>query len=349
MLEEPGRFRLKTYEVPDISPDQMLLKVEMVSICGSDRLIYKGERHAESFPKILGHEVVGHLIEVGEDAAARSRVAPGDRVALEPYLYCSKCEYCRAGHYHMCVLKRTYGITLDFSQPPYLLGGYGEYMVLVPGTKVHRVDPEVPAEAATLSSVVGNGVRWIFTRGCLQSAESVVILGPGSQGLSTALAAREAGAAAIIVCGLSRDADRLELAHEFGATHTIDVEAEDAPARIEKILGRKADLVVECAGTAEAVAQGLALVRSMGRYVLVGIDGGQLTPLLTDHVVTNEISIYGGLGQAGDMERAVEIVNSRKYPVEKIITHVFPLQEATRAMELFIHEPEKCIRTALVP
>jgi len=92
----------------------MLLKVEMVSICGSDRLICKGERHAQSFPKILGHEVVGHLVQVGDDAAACLQLGPGDRVVVEPYLYCNDCEYCRAGHYHMWVLKRIYGITLDF-------------------------------------------------------------------------------------------------------------------------------------------------------------------------------------------------------------------------------------------
>jgi len=349
VLEEPGRFRLRTCQVPAIEPDQMLLKVEMVSICGSDRLIYQGGRYKGSFPKILGHEVVGFLEEVGAEAKRFAGLSPGDRVVLEPYLSCGECEYCRAGHYHMCVLERTYGITLDFESPPYLLGGYGEYMVLIPGTKVHRVDPEVPPEAACLGSVVGNGVRWIFTRGRLRPGESVVILGPGSQGLSTALAAKEAGAGAVIVCGLACDGKRLSLAQEFGATHTINVEAEDTPNRVKEILGGKADLVVECAGTTEAVAQGLELVGAMGRYVLVGLDGGQLTRLLTDHIVSNEIDIRGGHGQAGDMERAMDIINSGRYPVEKIITHVFSLEETPRAMEFFVCEPEKCIRTALVP
>jgi threonine dehydrogenase-like Zn-dependent dehydrogenase len=199
--------------------------------------------------------------------------------------------------------------------------------------------------------VLGNGVRWIRTKAQVKFGESVVILGAGAQGLATVIAAREAGADPIIVVG--REANQLKwaLAAEFGAHHLIDLDAVDDPLVQVRDLtaGRLADVVVECTGAEAMMQLGLELIRPVGRYVMIGTCGFDRRALTTDLVVFKEIQIFGGLGQSWDTEAAVKIINSRKYAIEKMITDVFPLEQADAALRHFMTEPERALRVAIKP
>ena len=284
VVTAPEHMEMREYPIPAIGPREMLLRVEMVSICGSDPKKYQGtamwavEWGGMPFPFILGHEMVGFLEEVGAEAAKLHDVKPGDRVVVEPYIACGRCRYCGSGNYQLCVTRHTYGFSKSCAQPPHLWGGNAEYMFVAEGSKVHKIAPGVPAEAACLLSVIGNGIRWVKTRGELAFGETVAILGPGAQGLATVIAAREAGAHRIIVLGLGRDRLRLDLAREFGATHTVTIE--DTP-QIDAVRaatdGEMADLVVECTGAAASIALAPELLRPLGRCVLVGSMGGGKT------------------------------------------------------------------------
>ena len=110
-----------------------------------------------------------------------------------------------------------------------------------------------------------------------------------------------------------------------------------------------ADVVIDCTGDPGAFNVGVSLLHPGGRYVLVGLTGGRVTPAILDHVVRQEIQVRGGLGQAGCMEEALKIIHSRRFPVESIITHRRPLREAQEALEFFLHPPPDCIRMALIP
>lgn len=357
VVERPGKMQMREFRVPEVGPREMLLKVELVSICGGEPKKYLGsslwsrESRGLPYPLILGHEVVGYLEKVGEEASALHAVKPGDRVVVEPYISCGRCWYCGHGHYQLCRNRVIYGTSKSCDEPPHLWGAYAEYLFIPEGAKVHKIADHVPAEAACLVSVVGNGLRWTKTKGQLEWGQSIAILGVGAQGLATVIGAREVGAKLIIVFGLRRDAMRLALAKEYGATHVFEVENVDPVAAVRDVTGGEmVDVVVECSGSPEAIALAPSLLRPLGRCVLVGtVGGGGRVAITTDTVILGELTVCGGLGQAWNCEDAARLVNSGKYPVEKMITHEFPLEQGEAALRFFMEGTPNCIRVALRP
>ena len=351
VLLEPRRMEMQEFEIPDIDEHSFLLKVDLVTICGGDPIEYEGRNIKAHYPMILGHEMVGTIVEIGDAAAARYGVGVGDRVNVEPYILCGECEYCLSGYYQFCTRSKIYGVNMSCSTPPHLWGAYGQFLYGAPGSKVHKIEPGVQDEAAALASVLGNGVRWIRTKGQVKFGESVVVLGAGAQGLATVIAAREAGADPIIVVGRESNPLKWSLAREYGAHHLVDLEREENPEQRVRVLtaGRLADVVVECTGAESMMQLGLELVRPVGRYVMIGTCGFDRRSLVTDLIVFKEIQVLGGLGQSWDTEHAVRIINSRKYAIEKMITDVFPLEEAEAALQHFMNRPDAALRVAIRP
>ncbi len=181
------------------------------------------------------------------------------------------------------------------------------------------------------------------------------MLGPGQRGLASVIAAREAGAGCIIVTGLSRDERKLELAKEFGADHAIDVESENVVARVREITGGDmADVVIDVTAYAvEAVTQAIDLARRGGRVVLGGTKGPKPVPnFISDKVVGKELTVLGAFGVDWPAyEAAVKLIESGKYPLERMHTHTLPLDEAERGLALLAGsvEGEQAIHVALVP
>lgn len=350
VVTKPGHMEMQEFEIPVIGSSEMLLRVEMVSICGSDPNHFQGFQGDEAFPFILGHEVVGFVAEIGSEASHDYGVKMGDRVVVEPYIPCHRCPFCMTGNYALCNRRRVYGFSVSSTTPPHLWGAYGEFMYVAPGSMVHRISSVPPPEAACLSSVIGNGIRWVRTKGRAQLGDKVVILGPGAQGLASVIAAKEAGASPIIVTGMERDSHKLSLAREFGADFTIDVEKERLPDRVREITeGKMADLVIEGTGNPDSLKSAFGLLRAGGRLVIAGTFKQQDVAIKPDWIVFRELEVVGGLGQSLDVEDAVRIIQSRKYPIERIITHRFALEKAVEAIRFFMEAPAGSIRVALTP
>lgn len=351
VVEAPGQMAVREFNIPSVGPRDALLRVECVGICGSDpHLFQKPIQEGGIYPIILGHEVVGYIDAIGEDASAAYGVTVGDRVIVEPYIRCGECIYCISGYYQLCLRKRCYGVTISAAEPPHLWGAYGEYMFIAPGSRLHRIRPEVPPSAAAMASVIGNGIRWIRTKGEVQFGESVVIIGAGAQGLSTTISAHEAGADPIIVLGLGRDRERMRIAREFGAHYTIDVEQEDPAGAVDRITGgNMADVAVECSGSLHGLPLALKLLRPTGRLVIMGVNGDRAVPLVTDQIVLKELRLIGGLGQSLNVEQAVRLIESGRYAIEKMVTHTFPMTQAEEALRFFMRGDPECNRVILVP
>lgn len=342
--------------MPAVGREDALLRVEACGICGSDYEQFEG-RLPVPMPVIPGHEPVGVIEEIGEDASRRWGVRRGDRVAVETLLPCGYCRECVQGRYRLC---RGTGAMSAFgykptSVAPALWGGYAEYMYLDPHALVHRMSPSVPAEIAVLFNPLGAGFRWAVDIPRLRVGETIVVLGPGQRGLASVIAAREAGAGTIIVTGLSRDERKLELAREFGADHAIDSEREDVVQRVREITGGEmADVVIDVTAYAvEAVTQAVDLVRRNGRVVLAGTKGASPVPgFLSDKVVGKEVTILGAFGVDWPAyEAAVRLIESRKYPLERMHTNTLPLDEAERGLALLAGNVpgEQAVHIALVP
>ncbi|MDO8616841.1 MAG: alcohol dehydrogenase catalytic domain-containing protein [Dehalococcoidia bacterium] len=352
----PRSLELRELPLPDTGPEDGLLQVEACGICGSDYEQYEGALPVR-FPLIPGHEPVGRIVELGDEAARRWDLKVGDRVAVETLIPCGFCRHCVGGAYRLCNGHRrmnAYGY-LGLDVPPGLWGGYSQYLYLDPHALLHKIADSVPPEIAVLFNPLGAGFRWAVEMPGLAVGDTIVILGPGQRGLACVIAAREAGAGRIIVTGLDADEHKLALAKELGAHHAINVQRQDpVPAVREATDGRMADVVVDVTAYAvDAVNQAINLARRGGTVVLAGTKGPQAVPdFLSDRIVFKELTVKGAFGvDYPNYERAVRLIESGKYPLEKLHTHTLPLADAERALRLLAgREPgESAIHIALVP
>ncbi|MGP4018933.1 zinc-dependent alcohol dehydrogenase [Saccharopolyspora sp. 5N708] len=335
----PRQIELREFPRPRIGDDDGLLRVEANGICGSDVEMYKGHLRMGQYPVIPGHEPLGIIEEIGETAAKRWGVQPGDRVALEVIVPCRVCHDCLIGRYQSC-RNRTigHGVT-GLGTPPGLWGGLAEYLYLTPNAILHKVDNRLPAELAVMFNPLGAGVRWAAHLGDVQLGDTVVVLGCGQRGIASVIAARAAGAGTIIITGLASDAHKLALAKEFGADHTIVVdgdEAEDTVERVREITdGAMADVVLELTPMATGpVTDALLAARHGGRVVLAGLKGNRDVPVRTDLIINRALHVIGAFGvDAGSYAEAIAIIESGRFPLEKLHTHSFGLDDTALAMD----------------
>jgi threonine dehydrogenase-like Zn-dependent dehydrogenase len=333
----PMAYEIRELPRPRIGDDDGLLRIEACGVCGSDVEQYRGHLVREGmFPLIPGHEPLGIVEEIGGRAAERWGVAPGDRVAVEILRPCRACDYCLTGRYMSCPNRDgAYGMT-PLSREPGLWGGFGEYMYLHPWAILHKVDPDLAPELAVMFNPLGAGVRWAAYLGEVGLGDTVLILGPGQRGLTSVIAARASGAATIIVTGLGKDADKLALAREFGADHTINVEEEDVVGRVTEITdGAMADVVLELTPmAAQPIRDAVEAVRHSGRIVLAGLKGHKAIELVTDRLINKGITIKGAYGVNADAYiEAIRIIESGRFPLHKMHSGKFELADTEAAIQ----------------
>lgn len=332
------KLEMQDFPIPEIGSDDALLQVECVGVCGSDWGFYQGEgeRIGARFPFILGHENIGIIHKVGRQASQRWKLREGDRVAVEEPIPCGRCRYCLGGRYLRCDENRRYGSHIPTSVPPRLWGGCSHYMYLHPNSMIYKVSAGVSASEASFYLPLANGIRWVQQIAGAGSGDTVVIQGPGQQGLGCVIGAKEAGVSCIIVSGLKKDSRRLEAARALGADFTVCVEEEDLISRVTEITdGRMADLVVDVSHHAtEPVVMALQLVKKCsGRIILAGAKHRTVPNFPADEILYREITITGVRGHDfRSIEPALRIIASRKYPLQLLGTHQFRLQETEEAV-----------------
>jgi len=309
--------------LPEVGDDDALLRVEACGLCGTDHEQYTGVLPA-GFAFVPGHEVVGVLEEVGGGAARRWGVAPGDRVAVEVFQSCRRCDACRDGLYRRCQrhgMADMYGF-IPVDKEPGLWGGYATHQYLSPDTMLHRVPDGLDPVVATLFNPLGAGLRWGATVPGTGPGDVVAVLGPGIRGLSVVVAAKEAGAGFVMVTGRGPgDAARLAMAARFGADLTVDVADTDAHAALRQACGREADVVVDVTAKApEALAQAVKLARSGGTVVIAGTRGSAETPgFWPDLLVFKELHLVGALGvDAPAYRAALDLLASGRHPFAEL-------------------------------
>jgi threonine dehydrogenase-like Zn-dependent dehydrogenase len=339
----PSTLEMRELPLPEIPPDAALLKMEVAGVCGTDVSQYP--KPLRGAPLIMGHENVGYLSHVGREFAARKGVKEGDLMFLEHYLPCGNCEWDHMGEYRHCAATEwfydpkaiRYGYT-SMDNPPGLWGGFSQYLYLPLNAVLHRVPDGLSAELAGVATPMSNGIQWTLMDGGVGYASSVLIQGPGQQGLCCAMAAKQAGAARIIVTGTSKDARRLEVARALGADDTIDVETEDALARVMAITdGRGVDVVVDCTVGAgpQPVLLGIEALKRRGGTMVVQGEGDQQFPSFPIGRLTRKgITLKSARGHS---YRAVELalyhLAARRFPLELMTTHRFGLAEVDYAIK----------------
>jgi threonine dehydrogenase-like Zn-dependent dehydrogenase len=334
-----SQTEIREFPRPEVTSDSGLLKVESCGVGGSDPEVYRRPGHA---PVIMGHEIVGVMDEVGDMAAARWGVKVGDRVALHEYLPCWNCRWCLQGDYRLCEVVDFFNVkdrlnTLRFGMsssaiPPHLWGGNAEYLYMPLNAVVHKVPATVDPRLATLAVPFGNGVQWTCFDGGVAPGKTVLVFGPGQQGLGCVLAAKAGGAMTVILTGLTRDAKRLELALRLGADHAIDAEQEDLEARIAQITGgRGVDVVVDTTGdpTGAVAAQAVAVSAKGAVLSLNGLQ--QSVPI--GEIKRRYLTVRAPRGHSyRAVELALKYVGSGRYPLEEVCSHDYGLADVDTAI-----------------
>jgi len=345
--------------MPEIPDDAALLKVEVGGICGTDVKLYKTPPTAA--PVIMGHENIGYIAKAGKEFTRRKGFREGDLVFVEHYVMCGKCEWCTIGQYRHC--ENTdwrnnpeairYGYT-SAERAPHLWGGFAQYMYLPWNAVLHKVPDNVSDEEAGIVTPLSNGIEWALYDCGVGFMSTVLIQGPGQQGLSQVVACKQAGASLIVVTGTTRDAARLELAKTLGADHVIDVQAESPLERVLELTGGKGvDVVLDCtagAGTAPILLGIDALKRRAGTLLVQG-ELAKFPDFPLKKLTEKAITIKSARGHS---YRAVELalaqLASRRFPLERLTTHEFPLHEVDRAIRAVGGEVEEgVVHVSLLP
>jgi L-iditol 2-dehydrogenase len=252
----PG-IQIGELPIPPVGPEEVLLRVKAVGICGSDVHIYEwtpGYEHlAEYMPIVLGHEFAGEVAEVGSEV---SGLRPGDRVVYQGGS-CGQCFYCNTARHSLCDQRRAAGrIGLERK------GGMAEYVVINGRQNfLPRIPDGVSFEEAAQGQPTAEALH-MLQQGEVSLGEPVVVLGTGPIAVTVAQGAKAAGASPVVVTGLSRDKDRLSIAKSLGADETIDVEREDPVAKVKAMTGGLgAAKAFEVSGSPRAFQQGLEILR----------------------------------------------------------------------------------------
>jgi alcohol dehydrogenase len=334
VLERPRELRLRELPLPRIGEDDGLLRLEACGLCGTDHEEWSG-LIAPGFGFEPGHESVGVIEQIGPAAAERWGVQVGDRVAVEVFLSCRRCDACVDGEYRRCTahgLADMYGL-VPVDRGCGLWGGYATHQYLAPDSLLLKVPASLDPVIATLFNPLGAGIRWAVTVPETKPGDVVAVLGPGIRGLSAVAALREAGAGFVLVTGAGeRDRERLELAREFGADLVVDVTEADPARALRHAAGALADVVVDVTAKAPAaLGQGVDLARVGGTLVMAGTRGSTDTPGFDpDHVVYKELRILGALGvDATAYRAALDLLATGRYPFEALPREVVDLDGAS--------------------
>jgi alcohol dehydrogenase len=323
VLTAPRHLERRTLALPEIGLDDGLLRVEACGLCGTDHEQYTG--HIPAAHEIIpGHEVVGTIEAAGPAAMDRWGVEAGQRVAVEVFQSCHECAACRAGVYRRCE-RHGMATMVGFARAgdgTGLRGGYATHLYLGPDSMLLPVPESLDSAVATLFNPLGAGIRWAVELPGTKPGDTVAVLGPGVRGLCAAAAAKEAGAAFVMVTGVGpRDDERLALAPRFGADLTVDVATEDPAKAFRRSTGRLADVVVDVTAKApKAFAQAIALARPGGTVVVAGTRGTAETPgFHPDHLVYKELRVLGALGVDVTAYRAaLDLLVAGRYPFAEL-------------------------------
>jgi|TARA_B110000967_G_scaffold206975_1_gene255080 threonine dehydrogenase-like Zn-dependent dehydrogenase len=338
----PERTEFREFDMPKIADDSALLKVEVAGICGTDVKFYS--KPPINDPVIMGHENIGIIAKAGKTFTQRRGLKEGDRVFVEHYVGCMTCEHCHRGDYRLCMAtdwrKNPDGIRFGYTpmtRAPHLWGGFAQYMYLPWNSVVHKVPDGLSPELAGLVTPMANGIQWALFDCNVGYQSKLLVQGPGQQGLSQVVTAKQAGAELIIVTGTNKDAKRLEVAKALGADFTINVEEEDPVERLREITGGEGvDVALDCtagAGVAPLLL-GLEALKRKGGTLLVQQETAEFPNFPLGKLCNKYVTIKCARGHNyQSCEQALQQLNSDRLSLDLMTTHRFGLEQTHEAIK----------------
>ncbi len=337
VLHKPQDMRFEEVDIPQIGPNEVLVKMRTVGVCGSDVHFFLHGRISDfvvKAPLILGHECSGEVAEVGDNV---QRVKIGQRVVVEPGFTCGKCEYCRGGRYNLCREVRFYGA------PP-VDGAFAEY---APASEqnVFPIPDSMSYEEGAMIEPFAVGM-WAAERGKVSVNDSVAILGAGPIGQMALQAVRAHGTLEAYVTDVVDY--RLDYAKRGGARAVVNPAHEDMVQRILELTdGEGVDVAIEASGATSSIRQALDIVKPGGRIVLVGYPVADV-PMPLAKVLSKELDISGIHRYANVYPTAIQCVASGKVDVKPYITHKFPFDKILDGFEAHIKKTGNPMKVQII-
>ena len=329
------KMEMQEVEEPRVTPGHVVLKVGAASICGSDLHGFLGKSAKRVPPLVMGHEFTGEVVTPDPGAEGLS---VGDRVTINPILSCGRCEECLRGRTSICPRRTVIGI-----EHP---GAFANY-VSVPAESCFKLPDHVGDLEGSMVESLSNALH-IFDRSLHGFIRSVAVIGAGTQGLLALQVARHIGATRIAVTDMVPS--RLELASRLGATHVIDVRAEDpVEAVIDMTDGQGVDLSVEAVGHTATQEQAVRMLRQGGEAVLLGL--GAEAPMGIDGVamVNRELVVRGSYAYTSlDFAYSLELISSGRIDVASMVV-ARDLEEGPDIFTKLVDDPGDLIKVALMP
>lgn len=334
-MDKIDHFVINEIPVPEITSDQVLIRVEYVGICGSD-VHYFHDGRCGTFivgkePFMLGHECAGTIVKVGSEV---KNLIAGDRVCVEPGITCGKCEHCKSGEYNLCK-------DVKFLATPPVQGCNERYLAF-PAELCYKLPDSISTRVGALIEPLSTSM-YSAELSEATVGDTVVILGAGCIGLLIMMCCKARGASKIIVCDL--EDNRLEKAKELGASYVINSKKSDPLAEIERLTnGRGADIVIEAAGSKFTIAQTPFLVRQGGLIVLVGMSAEEEITFNFGQLMAKAPRIKSQFRFVNTFPTAIAAVESGLIPLEKIVTHEFSFDEIQKAYETCVHDKASVVK-----
>ncbi len=318
----PGA-EVRNMRVPEVGPQDVLVRVKVASVCGTDLHIYNWDAWAQRRihpPLIPGHEFCGEVAEVGREVTT---VRPGDFVSAEMHIACGKCLQCRTGEAHICQNVSIIGVDSD--------GAFAEY-VRIPESNIWKLDPAIPLDYASILDPLGNAVHTVLAGEI--AARTVAITGCGPIGLFAIAVARAVGAAQVIAIEVNEH--RRKIAREMKADFVLDPSSEDVKARVlELTAGQGVDAVLEMAGHPDAIRTAFDIVRRGGRISLLGLTSKPIALNFSEDIIFKGITIQGinGRRMYQTWYQMQALLKAGKLDLRPVITDRIAMKDFSQGME----------------
>ncbi|MBC6427710.1 MAG: alcohol dehydrogenase catalytic domain-containing protein [Cellvibrionales bacterium] len=338
-LTGPRKIEMLRLPITD-GAERNRMRVLACGVCGSDWPVYQngigydGTVAAEhAIP--LGHEIIGEVEALEDGPADIWGVKPGDRILVEEPIPCGVCKLCRTGRYRMCHPLRYGETSVDVA--PGLWGGWADYLYLHPRSIVVKILAGIPSAMACMTLPVANGIAWTRNYGAMEVGDTVMIFGPGQQGLGCVIGAKLAGAHEIIVVGRTADTDRLRSAEILGATRTIAMAPTDNEDRLFEALGDlRPNVVLDVTPDPNVFRYAAMLADIGGRVVVAGSKSRAVPEFVSNQIILKELTISGPYGRdIRTIPAALHYLQTHTETMERAMpASIFPLERAEEALKI---------------
>ncbi len=317
LLKEAKTLSVEEVVLPELTADEVLIKVMACGVCGTDLHLYEGEGGATDsvLPLVMGHEYSGIVEKVGSSV---SDFKVGDRVCMDPNLYCGECFQCKCGKVQYCLDPKCYGVMR--------YGGFAEYSII--NKKVlYKIPDSVSYESAALIEMVACCLHGI-DRTNIELGDTVAIVGFGSVGQTMMQLVKLSGASKVVV--IEPNEEKRSLATKMGAVLTIDPVNENAVEKIEKSGIRTIDKVIECSGNVHAMHSSVEIASKGATVMLFGLASGgtKMTILPFEQVFRKELTITSSFVNPLCTQRVIDMMETKVLDVDSIITDRIPIDNA---------------------